>query len=226
MGSGASSAADCVAMIAVLHFESVVDRLLDRTRGNIYLPNELNRIGELSETKQIRLASQSLKLADVPDLRTPAAQLSYKQRHAMSLPLTGAMFDVLVEAFQEILVREGLIGRELNDLSRQESAPPVEAVQAGFDRAYAGRHDQFKVALLHARDYVGRCLGAAWRNLSWDMSYGEVAAALLAADGRLFGGAGREILLENLLWRGIEFPFRGGRGSFSERAAWTRAARR
>lgn len=219
------STADCVAMIAVLHFDSVVDRLLERTRGNIYLPNELNRIGELSETKQIRLASQSVKLADVPDLRTPAERLSQRQRHSMSLPLTGAVFDVLVEVFQEILVRDGLISRELNELSRQEENAPADIVQARFDQAYASRHDAFKGALLDARDYMGRCLAAAWRPLSWAVSYGEVAAALLAADGRLFGGAGREIMLESLLWRGIEFPFRTGRPAFHERAAWARAGR-
>ena len=219
------SAADCVAMIAVLHFDSVVNRLLERTRGNIYLPNELNRIGELSETRQIRLASQSVTLADVPDLSTPAAQLSYPQRHAMSLPLTGAVFDVLVEVFQEILVREGLISRELDELSRQTETPSAERVQGRFDQAYAGRHDEFKGALLEARDYIGRCLAATWRTLSWDVSYAEVAAALLAADRQLFGGAGREIMLESLLWRGIQFPFRTGRRAYHERLVWGRAWR-
>ena len=216
------SASDCVAMIAALHFESVVDRLLERTRGNIYLPNELNRIGELSETRQIRLASQSVTLADVPDLRTPPSRLSQPQRHAISLPLTGAVFDVLVEVFQELLVRDKLISRELDRLSRQEEDTPerLEIVQARFDQAYARRHDAFKGALLDARDYMGRCLAAAWRTLSWDMSYGDAAAALLAADQRVAGGAGREIMLESLLWRGIQFPFRTGRAAFRERVAW------
>lgn len=219
------SAADCVAMIAVLDFDSVVDRLLERTRGNIYFPNELNRIGEVSETEQIRLASQSLTLADVPDLRTPVAQLSQPQRHAMSLPLTGAVFDILAEVFQEILVRDGLISRELDDLSRQEEGAPEEIIQAEFDRAYAGQHDKFKGALLDARDYMGRCLAAAWRTLSWDVSYGDVAAALLAADRQLAGGAGREIMLESLLWRGIELPFRTGRRTYRQRMARARAGR-
>lgn len=211
------SAADCVAMIAVLDFDSVVDRLLQRTRGNIYLPNELNRIGELSETKQIRIASQSLKLSDVPDLRTPHTQLTYAQRHTMSLPLTGAVFDILVEVFQEILVNDGLISRELNDLSMQDEDAPQDVVQAGFDRAYAGRHDEFKEALLDARDYMGRCLAAAWQTFSWDVTYSEVAAALLEADQRFYGGAGRDIIVESVLWRGIEFPFRYGRPAYSER---------
>lgn len=219
------SAADCVAMIAVLDFDSVVDRLLERTRGNIYFPNELNRIGELSETEQIRLASQSLTLADVPDLRTPVARLSQPQRHAMSQPLTGAVFDVLVEVFQEMLVQDGLISRELDDLSRQEEGAPEEIIQAEFDRAYAGQHDKFKGALLDARDYLGRCLAAAWRTLSWDLSYAKVAVALLSADRQLSGGAGREIMLESLLWRGIELPFGAGRRTYRERMARARARR-
>ncbi|MGH8618456.1 MAG: hypothetical protein ACREUW_12265 [Burkholderiales bacterium] len=214
------SAADCVAMIAVLDFDSVVDRLLERTCGNLYLPNELNRIGELSETEQIRLASTTLTLADVPDLRTPPAQLSYPQRHTMSLPMTGAVFDMLVDVFQHLLVQDRLISRELDALSRPDVRIADEAtVQAEFDHAYAGRHDDFKNALLDARDYIGRCLAAAWRTLSWDVTYAQAGAALLAADQQITGGAGREIMLESLRWRGIELPFRTGRHTFSERVA-------
>ena len=218
------SASDCVAMIAVLHFDSVVDRLLARTRGNIYLPNELNRIGELSETEQIRLASNTLTLEDLPDLRTPIARLSQKQRHDMSLPLTGAVFDMLVEVFQALLVEDGLISRDLDMQSRPEIRTPDEAaVQAEFDRAYAGRHDAFKAVLLDARDYMGRCMAAAWRELSSELRYGDVAAALLAADQQLAGGAGRNIMIESLRWRAIEIPFRPGRRSYHDRMtrAWT-----
>lgn len=219
------SAADCVAMVAVLHFDSVVDRLLERTSGNLYLPNELNRIGELSETSQIRLATHSLKLADVPDLGTPAHRLSYQQLHAMSLPLTGALFDVLVEVFEALLVEDKLITRDLDELSRQELDPPYELVQAEFDLAYAGRHDAFKSALIDARDYVGRCLATAWRTLSWDSAFGDIAAALLVADREVARGAGQVIILDNLLWRGIELPHRTGRSPYRDRKARARAAR-
>ena len=64
---------------------------------------------------------------------------------------------------------------------------------------------------------MGRCLAAAWRELSSDLRYGDVAAALLAADRRLAGGAGRSIMIESLLWRGIEIPFRSSRRSYRER---------
>jgi len=211
------SAADCVAMIAVLHFDSVMDRLLERTRGNLYLPNELNRIGELSETKQIRQASNSLKLGDIPSLDMPVERLTQPERHAMSLPLTGAVFDMMVDVFQELLVQDGLISRELDRLSRPEIRRADErAVQLAFDRRYAGRHDAFKKALADARDYMGRCLAATWRGLSWDLSYAQVAAELLAVDARTFGGAGRNIIIESMAWRNIDFPFQGGRRIFRE----------
>ena len=124
------SAADCVALIAAMHFDSVVDGLLARTSGNIYLPNELNRIGEISETTEIRLASQSLTLADVPDQRIPIDSLSQPERHAMSLPLTGAIFDMFVDMFQMFLVRDGLISPELDALSRPEVSAADEATGA------------------------------------------------------------------------------------------------
>lgn len=219
------SAADSVAMIAVLDFDSVVDRLLERTRGNIYLTNELNRIGELSETEQIRLASQSLTLADVPDLRTPIARLSQLERHSLSLPLTGAVFDILVEVFQELLVNDGLIGRELDEMSRQVGSAQEAQVQAEFDRAYAGRHGEFKDALLAARDYVGRLLATAWRSLSWDATFGGAARALLSADMSLTGGAGRRIIIESMSWRGIDVSLPGAGRSYSERVARARGQR-
>ena len=198
------SASDCAAMIAVLHFDSVVDDLLRNSRGNIYLPNELNRIGELSDTEQLRVASHSLTMTDVTDRTTPVAELTQPQRHTIGLPLTGAVFDILVEVFEQFLVEEHVISRELDDLSRQRRDAPIDAVQAGFDRAYTGRHDIFKAALLDARDYVGRLLARSWRLLGWDVTLTGVAAAMVAADRRLTAGRGCNLVIDNLSWRGIE----------------------
>ncbi len=209
------AAADCIAMISVLHFDSVIDRLLERTHGNLYLPNELNRIGELSETEQIRQASNSLKMADVPDLCTPVERLSQPQRHDMSLPLTGAVFDMMVDVYQQLLVQDGLIGPGLDAASRPEIHPSDErAVQAAFDRCYHGRHEGFRRALHDARDYMGRTLAACWRSLSWDLSYSQFGEALLEVDERAYRGAGRRIIIESLEWRGISFPFGGGQRIF------------
>ncbi|MFQ5932568.1 MAG: hypothetical protein ACE5MM_09180, partial [Nitrospiraceae bacterium] len=153
------SASDLVAVISALHFDSIVDLLLARTRGNLYVPNILNRIGELSPTEQIRLASNPLRMSDVPSISTPVEQLSYPDRHQLGQPLTGGVFDILVEAFQNNLVANGLISEELDEAC---SRGPIddqqyEAVQRGFSEAYAGNHDAFKQLLLDARDYMGAC---------------------------------------------------------------------
>jgi hypothetical protein len=87
------SAADLVALISVLHFDSVIDQLLESTSGNLYTLNELNRISELSETEQIRLASNPLKLSDF--------SAGWSDEHELAQPLTGAMFDILVDLFHE-----------------------------------------------------------------------------------------------------------------------------
>jgi hypothetical protein len=217
------SAADSAAMIAVLHFDSVVDHLLHTSHGNLYLPNELNRIGELSGTEQLRIISNTLTLADVPELKTPVSMLSPRDVHTMSLPLTGAVFDTLVEVFQQVLVEERFISHGLDELSRaEEGNAPIEAVQAGFDHAYAGRHEAFKAALLDARNYVGRLLAGTWRLLGWDLTFPGVAAAMLEVDDRMAAGIGRNLLIENLARRGIEIGFRGGRPPYSERIVTAR----
>ncbi len=134
----------------------------------------------------------------------------------MGLPLTGAVFDTLVEVFQTILLEEGLIDRELDEMSRQVETASTEAVQTRFDQAYAGHHELFKAALLDARDYMGHCLANAWRKSAWDLTFGTVAAALISADRALFGGIGRNILVESILWRNIQIPFRSSARAFSE----------
>jgi len=220
------SAADCTAMIAVLHFDTVVDHLLATTHGNIYLPNELNRIGELSDTEQLRIASNSLTMRDVPHRRTPPSALTQQDRHAIGLPLTGAVFDILVEMFQQVLIEQRFIGRELDELSRtEEGGVRVEAVQAGFDRAYDGRHEAFKVALLDARDYVGRLLAGTWRMLGWNATFNDAAAAMVATDSGLTGGVGRDLLIEILARRGFEIEIRRVPLSYRERVAAARDRR-
>ena len=61
------SAGDLVAIVATLHFESVVDHLLRHTKGNLFTANELSRVGELSNSEQIRVAFNSDRMSDVGD---------------------------------------------------------------------------------------------------------------------------------------------------------------
>jgi hypothetical protein len=192
------SAADTTAMIAALHFDSMIEHLLEDTRGNLYTYNELDRFAELSATEQIRLASNSVKLSQFA--------AGWEDEHELSQPLTGALFDILVDIFQENLVERGLIGRDVADLTELvEHRPDYESIiQPVFDAAYPGQREGFRAALIEARDYLGVALAETWKRLSPDyLDYTEVAATLIAVDRALSGGRYREEMTESFVWREI-----------------------
>ena len=172
-GAFHESSADLVALLSAMHFDSVLDRLLRSTKGNIYTLNEINRIAELSDTRQIRLASNSRKMAEVTD-----------EVHDLSRPLTGAIFDALVYVYVEQLRAQGLISVGLREaiLSPGKRRDEAEWLQRQFDKAYANRHFQFKAALMTARDIIGERLTATWQTLSPNnLSFSDVATAFLTA---------------------------------------------
>jgi hypothetical protein len=192
------SAADTTALIAVLHFESMVDQLLEDTHGNLYAMNELNRFAELSTTDQIRMASNSVKLSRFAR--------GWTKEHALSEPLTGAVFDIFVDVFQEKLVERSLIGRDLADLSDRIREHPEHEhlVQAAFSAAFQGRREEFRDVLLETRDYLGVLLAETWKRLSAQyLSYDDVGRVMLAVDGALSGGRYRQEIFESFDWREI-----------------------
>jgi hypothetical protein len=201
------TASDLVAIVSLLHFNTVLDRLLSDTSGNLYTRNELNRIGEESDTRQIRMASNDKKMQHVPDPDTPLKDLSNKQIHDMSLPLTGALFDLLIEVFQHNLVDDGLIDQELDTLSRglTEGDANEALVQALFDKFYRQNPEGFKKALVDARDYLGQVLSLSWEFLSWDLDFSQVVHALFQADIDLFSGHYQREIAEVFDWREIVY---------------------
>jgi hypothetical protein len=193
------SAADAAALIAALHFESNIDQLLADTHGNLYAMNELNRFAELSTSDQIRIASNSKKMSDFA--------LGWSDEHDLSEPLTGAIFDILVDIYQERLVEQGTIGRDLADLSDEimEHPEPEPVIQAAFDEIYARTGPApVREALVWARDYLGRALAETWKRLSAQyLSFDDVGRMLLAVDGALSGGRFRHEIFESFDWREI-----------------------
>jgi hypothetical protein len=192
------SAADTVALIAVLYFETMMEDLLEDTHGNLYTYNELNRFAELSATTQIRLASNSVKMSQFV--------AGWRDEHILSEPLTGAIFDILVDIFQENLVERGIISREVADLTDKVEKSPEHApvIQAVFDAAYPGHREAFGESLREARDYLGTALAETWKRLSADtLHYPAVRDTLLAIDQALSGGRYREEITESFDWREI-----------------------
>ncbi len=110
--------------------------------------------------------------------------------HTLSQPLTGALWDILVDLFHEELLSRGLISRSIEELADEiEYKVPLDSlIQPDFDSAYADDPDGFKQAFIEARDSLGRLLAALWQSLTpGDFGYAEVASGMLAQDERLNG---------------------------------------
>lgn len=184
------SFSDLTALLAALHFPSLVDRLLLQTGGNLYALNLLNRIGELSDVEQIRIADNTVTMADVVGLR-PGPDGAWldplgrgRNAHALAEPLTGAMFDILVELFQDGLLARGAIPpqQDIRGWSRAEAEAGLDLVQARSARALAAFGRAFRSALLDARHVLGRCMAHVLRTVRPDgLDYGQVAAAVIEA---------------------------------------------
>jgi hypothetical protein len=214
------SAAATTAMISSLHFGSLIERLLEETHGNLFTFNELDRFAEVSATEQIRFASNSVKLSQFA--------AGWEDEHALSQPLTGAVFDILVDVFQENLVERGLIGRDVADLNDRVRDHPEYAaiIQPAFDAAFASRRDGFRIALIDARDYLGVALAETWKRLSADyFGYDEVGDLLVAVDRALTGGRYRNEIVESFVWREIGAVKVGPRLSLPDKSSHAFSAR-
>ena len=202
------AASDLVAMLTVLHFRSFVDHVLQVTEGDLYLENELNRIGELSETRQIRSASNALRMADVIDPRTPPGEVEGKAVHKLGLPLIGAVFDILVEFYLHRLVEMRLIAPDLAAALRRAAGESAAALATVDDRplraAYAREPRRFAAALADARDMVGLRLAQTLHRLTPHfLQFETVATSFLAVDRQLTGATHQALIAGCFHWREI-----------------------
>jgi hypothetical protein len=201
------AASDIIALLSLLHFDSFVTHLLGLTHGNLYAPNELNRLAELSETEQIRTACHDAKMSEIEYAWTPARFLTQKQIHRLGQPFTAAVFDILVEVFHESLVDRGAITRELDDLARANVTDKthLEKIQKEFDAAYKESPEKFRSALLFARDFMGKRLVRSWKRLDVDqLTLWSAAVSFMTVDRALTGMKYQDIIRDCFRWRRFE----------------------
>ncbi len=192
------SAADLVALLASLHFDSVIDSVLLRTSGNLYTVNKLSRFAELDDNEQIRLAANDRVMSEFAS--------GWSDEHDLAQPLTGALFDILVDVFHENLLDRALIPPAMENLSDLlEGNPDYGAVlQDDFDGLFADNPGGFKQALVDARDFLGTMLAEAWQLLQADtLTYVGVGEALKIVDRQMTGGRLRRIIEGNFEIREI-----------------------
>ena len=172
------AAADLIALVTTLHFDSVIAHVLTQTAGFLYGDNLLSRFGEWGRGPTA-LPRRSFNEATLASVRA----MDPLTKHALSSPFTGAVYDVLVGIFVRHLVALGAIDERLAAHCRHTPGVPVPALGDDFRRAYRGRAADFAEALRRARDELGWLLAGAWRRSTHDgLVYPKVLRHLLAAD--------------------------------------------
>lgn len=206
------SMSDMVALISSLHFESMLDDLIDQTGGNLYVLNWLNRVGELSHNEQIRVACNETNMRELESLILSAdgewidPMGQGRKGHHLSQPLTGAIFDNFVEIYQDGLARRGLIPPALDPRGWDRAG--VERSLTRFQQvhqdAVARNRDAFIAALIEARDITGLALAMSWQRLRPEnFSYAGFAESFLNVMAEIGEAANLPAFAENFLERNI-----------------------
>lgn len=190
---------DLVSLFGMLHFDTAMDRLLRRGSGNLMALNELNRVAELADERQIRIAGNARKMTDVG-----------QEVHDKSRPFTGGMFDVLVETYHNMVVDQGLVELPAGSIpdARDIDADLTQRYASAFQADYELKHFQLKAALSDARDVVARGLAHSWRRLdSETLTYTDAAYAVAETLQDMGQGDVAETVIECMAWREILTPF-------------------
>ena len=189
------AAADFIALLVSANLDPVVDQVLRETRGNLYVANELNRLGELTSNTQIRLCCNDAKMSEFA--------LGWSNEHDLSEPLSGALFDLLVDVYQRHLVDRGLIPASLAGMVEEVGhlrafAPRIQAGCAASGELTASAKPCSTRAIVSAATSLSRCRLQPDR-----FSYSMVQHALEQADLELDGGKFGHDIAVDFAWREI-----------------------
>lgn len=190
------AAADFLALLGLLHFDTALDNVLRRTEGNLLITNELDRFAELAQEEHIRLFSNSLTLSMVG-----------AEEHDRSRPFGGALFDCLIEIYQTLLFERGLSEldpRRYWNFRTEATRAEIEWLSRAEAAGYRLQHFAYKSALEEARDIVGEAFVRSWGLLTPELfDYRDAALAIVesVARGRAPRFAG--IMADAFEWREI-----------------------
>lgn len=192
------ASADWAAMIASLHFGTVVAELLEATQGDLSTANRLNRFAEISATRQIRMANNDRTMWDFA--------AGWDNEHDLALPLVAALFDAFVAVYRILLVRSGAISAALDDIAEMAESDPAwrGRARAGFARAYARHPERFVDAVIGAREVAAAMLVGIWNRAEpTRFRLGHLPAILEEVDLYRYGGVLRAVVADAFRRRGI-----------------------
>jgi hypothetical protein len=195
--------ADLVALVAVLEFDSVVDSLLEETRGDLLTPGLASRLGPLRQAHALSVAVNGMTMTQV--MRRRKGESPPDRGMRQSRLLTGVTFDILVGSYQQGLVERRVIPEELAERSRPTRGPVPTSLGRKYARYFRGERSAFKAALVQARRQLGELLAKTWdRARIADLSCERVLQNMIAADRELTGGRQRDVIEHCFRRRGIE----------------------
>ena len=190
---------DLVSLIGMLHFDTAMDRLLRRGSGNLMALNELNRVAELADERQIRIAGNARKMTEVGH-----------EVHDRSRPFTGGFFDALVQTYHDLAVERGLVELPQGSIAdaRDIDQDLEQTYARAFEADYDLKHFQLKACLADARDIMALGLAKSWGRLdSNSLTYAGAAFAVCDALQEAGHGNVADTVVECLAWREIITPY-------------------
>jgi hypothetical protein len=192
------AAADLVALLACLHFAPVVRHVLEETGGYLFLQNVLARTGEWGRGGK-NIQRTALNDATMQSVRARRDL----NKHQLSAPFTGAVYDLLVGIFVHHLRALDAIPDELARACWHVPGTPVPDLADRFAKRYGKAREDFHLALGRARDDLARLLAHAWyATPKHGVVYGRVLSRLLDADAALGTGHAR-LITDAFAQRGI-----------------------
>lgn len=190
---------DLCSLVGMLHFDTALDRVLRRGSGNLLALNELNRVAELADERQIRIAGNARRMSEVGH-----------EVHDKSRPFTGGVFDAMIQTYHDIAVAQGLVSLPFGSIAdaRDFDEDLERAYARAFEADYELKHFQLKAALTDARDIIALGLAKSWSRLdSETLTYSDAAFALCDALQDLGQGQAAETVMECMVWREILTPY-------------------
>lgn len=192
------AAADLCSLLGMLTFDTALDRLLRRGRGNLLAMNELNAFAELADERQVRIAGNARRMSDVGF-----------EPHDRSRPFTGAVFDAIVGVYHALAVERGLVSlpRMTVTDARDFDSDVADTFRDAFAADYGLKHFALKGALADARDTIGRALARSWGALdNGTLTLAGAGFAVCDALQAAGQGAAAEIAMDCFAWREILSP--------------------
>ncbi len=186
------AAADLIAVVSLMHLDTVVRDALDRSGGLLRGDSALSVVSEWGRARKLKADARRLfNEKRVEEVRE--AEYPDPDKYDLSLTFSGPSFDALLGIYYAVLAQHHLVADEVaNDARHVLGQPAPTRVRDAFKRAYAKAEPEFHEALREARDYFARLFARAWLAVEpAGLTFARALTSILDQDHRLAADLGR-----------------------------------